>query len=67
MTNEMLTILIIDFPDGNRDCEVITGEFTEEVRDSLNAKFDAGEISNWQMRSGFVNGGDSRVDWGTHG
>lgn len=67
MTNSLLTILIIDYPAGNRDCEIIEGEFTEEVRDSLDALFTAGTISNWEMREGYVNGGDSRVEWGTTG
>lgn len=63
MTNEMLNILIIDYPDANRDCEVIVGEFAESVRDHLWELTAKGEIEYWEIRSGYLNGGDSRIEF----
>lgn len=54
-------ISIVVNADGQIDCEVLDSEPTESFRDGLYALLDNGDIENFEIREGNLNGGDSVI------
>lgn len=53
--------------DGTEDMEFLDSEPTESFRDGLWNGIQEGRIQFWSIRMGYLNGGDSRIEFCSHG
>jgi hypothetical protein len=53
--------------DGKTDCEFLDSEPTESFRDDLWDGIKEGTILRWEIRMGYLNGGDSLVEYSSEG
>lgn len=63
----MLWICIVISADGSIDAEILDSEPSELMRGELEALFQNGDVSHWEIRSAYLNGGDSRTEWQSNG
>lgn len=67
MTNSLIWISIIRNSDGSTDCELLDSEPTESFRDGLWDAIRDGLVEYWEIRAGYLNGGDSSIEYASEG
>ena len=67
MTNTLIYISIVANSDDTTDVELLDEEPTEEFREGLWEALAEGRIQYFQIRAGFVNGGDSSIEYASNG
>lgn len=60
-------ISILRNANGEMDVELLDQEPAESFRDDLWDALVNGDIDYWEIRCGNVNGGDSRIEYSSHG
>jgi hypothetical protein len=60
-------ISIVEHESGMRDVEILDSEPTDSFLDGLFELHSRGEISGFEIRMGFLNGGDSRIEYQSNG
>jgi hypothetical protein len=65
--DEMIWISYVVNANGTTDCELLSSEPKESFIDGLDESFREGRIQSWEIRAGFINGGDSRIEYASHG
>lgn len=67
MTNTLIYISIVANANGTTDVELLDAEPTESFRDGLWESLAEGRIQYFEIRAGYINGGDSSVEYQSNG
>jgi len=65
--HEMIWISVVKNANGITDIELLDSEPTDDFRDGLWKSLENGDIEYWEIRAGFVNGGDSSIEYASEG
>lgn len=63
----MIWVSIVANSNGTTDCELLSTEPTEEFRNGLWDSIAKGTVEYFEIRSGYLNGGDSRIEYASNG